>query len=168
MDNNYVFNYTAFYANPEEYEFTEEDNRYFNTMELERFEQTVPMTPAEKRALRKWVAAGNSVYKNPGSRYFCSDDCSPQMSFLDVYRLDRNFDQTLKGMPESEKEAYMKDYFGYESTKKISRQTVEQFRRLQRESYYLWMFISSQNLWDEAHDFLEDNMDEPMLFEPNW
>jgi hypothetical protein len=30
------------------------------------------------------------------------------------------------------------------------------------------MFISSQGLWEEAHEFLEDNMDEPMLFEPDW
>ena len=168
MDNNYAFDYAAFYADPEGYEFTEEDNRYFNTMELERYEQTVPMTPAEKRALRKWVAAGNSVSENPGSRYVCSGGCYPPMDFLAVYRLDKELDKALKGKSKTEKEHYLKDYFGYESPEEKLKQAEDQFRKLQRESYYLWMFISSQELWEEAHEFLEDNMDEPMLFEPDW
>ncbi len=168
MDNNYAFDYAAFYADPEGYEFTEEDNRYFNAVELERYEQTVPMTPAEKRALRKWVAAGNSVSENPGSRYVCSDGCYPPMDFLAVYRLDKDLDKALKGKSKTEKEHYLKDYFGYENPGEKLQQAEDQFRKLQRESYYLWMFISSQGLWEEAHEFLEDNMDEPMLFEPDW
>lgn len=168
MDNSYAFDYAAFYADPEGYEFTEEDNRYFNAIELERYEQTVPMTPAEKRALRKWVAAGNSVSENPGSRYVCSDGCYPPMDFLAVYRLDKELDKALKGKSKTEKEHYLKDYFGYESPEEKLQQAEDQFRKLQRESYYLWMFISSQGLWEEAHEFLEDNMDEPMLFEPDW
>ena len=162
------FNYAAFYADPEGYEFTEEDNRYFNAMELERYEATVPMTPAEKRALRKWVAAGNSIFESPGSKYVCSEGCSPPMGFLDVYRLDRELDQALKGKSKSEKEAYLKEYFGYQEPEEKLQQTEEQFHKLQRESYYLWMFISAQGLWEEAHDFLEETMDEPMLFEPEW
>ena len=168
MDNNYAFDYAAFYADPEGYEFTEEDNRYFNAMELERYEQTVPMTPTEKRALRKWVAAGNSVSENPGSKYVCSDGCYPPMDFLAVYRLDKELDKILRGKSKSEKDVYLKEYFGYESPEEKLQQAEDQFRKLQRESYYLWMFISSQGLWEEAHEFLEDNMDEPMLFEPDW
>ena len=168
MDNNYAFDYAAFYADPEGYEFTEEDNRYFNAMELERYEQTVPMTPAEKRALRKWVAAGNSVSENPGSRYVCSEGCYPPMDFLAVYRLDKELDKALKGKSKTEKEHYLKDYFGYESPEEKLQHTEDQFRKLQRESYYLWMFVSTQGLWEDAHEFLEDHMDEPMLFEPDW
>lgn len=168
MDNSYAFNYAAFYTDPEGYEFTEEDNRYFNAMELERYEATVPMTPAEKRALRKWVAAGHDVSENPGSKYTCTEGCFPPMDFLTVYRLDKELDRALKGKSKSEKEAYLKEYFGYQNPEEKLQQTEEQFHKLQRESYYLWMFISSQGLWEEAHEFLEDNMDEPMLFEPEW
>ena len=127
MDNSYAFDYAAFYADPEGYEFTEEDNRYFNAIELERYEQTVPMTPAEKRALRKWVAAGNSVSENPGSRYVCSDGCYPPMDFLAVYRLDKELDKALKGKSKTEKEHYLKDYFGYESPEEKLQQAEDQF-----------------------------------------
>lgn len=168
MDNNYAFDYAAFYADPEGYEFTEEDNRYFNTVELERYEQTVPMTPAEKRALRKWVAAGNSVSENPGSRYVCSGGCYPPMDFLAVYRLDKELDKALKGKSKTEKEHYLKDYFGYESPEEKLQQAKGKSRKLQHESYYLWMFISAQGLWEEAREFLEDNMNEPIPFEPAW
>jgi hypothetical protein len=82
-------------------------------VELEHYEQTVPMTPAEKRALRKWVAAGNSVSEDPGSRYVCSDGCYPPMDFLAVYRLDKELDKALKGKSKTEKEHYLKDYLGY-------------------------------------------------------
>ena len=34
----YCFDYKAFYANPEGYEFTPEDIAYCNAMELERYE----------------------------------------------------------------------------------------------------------------------------------
>lgn len=168
MDDNCDFNYTAFYTDPEGYEFTEEDNRYFNVMELERYEQTVPMTPSEKRALHKWVAAGNSVSENPGSKYVCFEGCSPPMTFLDVYRLDKELDRTLKGKSELEKDTLLKKYFGFQNSEEKQRNTLDQFHKLQRESFYIWMFISSQGLWDEAHEFLEDNMDEPIPFELDW
>lgn len=168
MDKDYTLDYAAFYADPESYEFTDEDERFLNALELERYEQKVPMTPAEKRALRKWVAAGNSVSENPGSRYICSQGCEPPMDFLAVYRFDRELDTILKGKSKLEKDHYLKEYFGYESPEEKLQKTEEQFRKLQRESYYLWMFISAHGLWEEAREFLEDNMDEPMLLEPDW
>ena len=168
MDKDYTLDHAVFYTDPEGYEFTEEDNRLFNALEFDRYEQRVPMTPSEKRALRKWVAAGNSVSENPGSRYICSHGCEPPMDFLAVYRLDRELDKALKGKSKPEKERYLKEYFGYESLEEKLQKAEDQFRKLQRESYYLWMFISAQGLWEEAREFLEDNMDDPMLFEPDW
>ncbi len=168
MDKNYKLSCAAFYTDPERYEFTDEDSQCFNALELEHYEQRVPMTPCEKRALRKWVAAGNSVSDNPGSRYICSHGCELPMDFLAVYRLDRELDNALKGKSKSEKERYLKEYFGYDSPEEKLQKAEDQFRKLQRESYYLWMFISAQGLWEDARDFLEDNMDEPMLFELDW
>ena len=34
-----------------------------------------------------------------------------------------------------------------------------------RQLFYLWMFISQEGLWDEAREFIEENMDTPIPFE---
>ena len=64
----YCFNWEAFEADPERYVFTKDDIAYSNAMELEKYEQETPMTPYEKRALRRWVASGHSVMETPPSR----------------------------------------------------------------------------------------------------
>ena len=45
--------------------------------QLERYEETVPLTTSERKALRRWVCAGNSPYLCPGERY---EKCSFQPS----------------------------------------------------------------------------------------
>ena len=47
----YCFDYDAFEADPENCKFIVEDNAYLNTIELNRYEDTVPMTPYERRPL---------------------------------------------------------------------------------------------------------------------
>ena len=49
----YCFDRAAFEADPEHYVFTADDIAYFNAMELERYELETPMTPYEKRAVRR-------------------------------------------------------------------------------------------------------------------
>jgi hypothetical protein len=61
----YCFDWKSFEADPEHYHFTEDDNAYINAMELDRYEASTPMTPAEKRALRRWVSSGHSVTDAP-------------------------------------------------------------------------------------------------------
>ena len=61
----YVFPWDKFESDPEGYQFTSEDIAYTNAMELEEYELKTPMTPYEKRALRRWVAAGHSVRETP-------------------------------------------------------------------------------------------------------
>ena len=108
----YCFDEEAFLADPENYQFTADDIAYYNAMELEDYEETVPMTPYERRLLRKWVAAGNSVHESPGSRYFCLK-IFPCKDFLEIYRMDREIRAAVKGMSKAEKEAYLKDYIGW-------------------------------------------------------
>lgn len=64
----YCFDWEAFEADPEHYAFTADDIAYFNAMELERFEMETPMTPYEKRAVRRWVLSGHSVMDAPPSK----------------------------------------------------------------------------------------------------
>jgi hypothetical protein len=108
----YCFDQTAFEADPEGYQFTADDHAYFNAMELERYETSVPMTPYEKRLLRKWVISGHSPGENPGSRYICLSGSEPY-DFLDVYRMDREIRRDTKGMSAEQKEAYLKAYTGW-------------------------------------------------------
>ena len=106
----YLFDWETFYMDPERYTFTEDDIMYWNLRELKNYEFDVPMTPAEKRALRKWVASGHSVHEPRGSRYvFTSGD----QDFLDVYRMDREIRRELRGKTKAEREKYLKEYMGW-------------------------------------------------------
>ena len=101
------FDYEAFETDPENYRFTAEDLAYLNALEPERYEAAVPMTPYERRLLRKWVISGHSVHDNPGSRYICIAGHPPASNFLDVYRMDREIRAATKGMTSKEWEAYL-------------------------------------------------------------
>ena len=179
----YCFNWDAFEADPDRYVFTEDDIAYSNAMELEKYEQETPMTPYEKRALRKWVASGHSVMDTPPSRYACIHCCYPPPSFLDVYREDRLLDAATKGMTEAEKVSYLKAYAGFqeesdeermlrEENQRLHDQTPEAarevIRRLQRKIFYLSIFLAEQGLSSEAEEYLDDHMDTPALFEDEW
>lgn len=108
----YYFDYRAFEANPEAYVFTPDDIAYLNAMELERYEQEVPMTYYEKTLLRKWVMSGHSPGENPGSRYLCLTGSEPY-DFLDVHRMDKEIRRDMKGMNKDEQKAYLMEYMGW-------------------------------------------------------
>ncbi|MCD8104313.1 MAG: hypothetical protein LUF35_04760 [Lachnospiraceae bacterium] len=86
-----------------EYTFTPDEIQEMYQEQLEEFESKTQMTPAEKRALRKWVASGHSINDNPGSRYVCLGGIYPPPDFLSVYRMDRELKQALKGKTKEEK-----------------------------------------------------------------
>ena len=179
----YCFNWEAFEADSERYVFTKDDIAYSNAMELEKYEQETPMTPYEKRALRRWVASGHSVMVAPPSRYACIHCCYPPPSFLDVYREDKQLDAATRGMTKSEKASYLKEYVGFpeesaeeraqrEANQHLHEQTPEAarevIRTLQRKIFYLSTFLAEQGLSSEAEDYLSDHMDTPALFEDEW
>ena len=107
------FDYDAFEADPENYKFTPEDTAWLNALELERYEDTVPMTPYERRLLRNRVISGHSVHDDPESRYICLAGNHPVSDFLDVSRMDRQIRADMKGMTPRERETYLKDYTGW-------------------------------------------------------
>lgn len=179
----YCFDWKTFESDPENYVFTKEDIAYSNAIELEKFEQETPMTPYEKRALRRWVASGHSVMETPPSRYPCIHCCYPPPSFLDVYREDKQLDAATKGMSRAERKAYLRKYLGFEEEpeeerkereeqKRLHEQTPEPVKktieRLQRKIFYLFMFLGEQDLYTEATEYLEEHMDEPTPFEDVW
>lgn len=179
----HCFDWETFEADPEHYVFTKEDIAYSNAMELEKYERETPMTPYERRALRKWVASGHSVMETPPSRYPCLHCCYPPPSFLDVYREDRQLDAAMKGMTKAEKEAYIKDYMGLDEKREeelrrneekelLLKQTPEKvhkvIQKLQRQVFYLYQFTAEQGLSDDVDEYMEDHMDKPAPFEDDW
>ena len=189
----YVFPWSTFEADPEGYQFTSDDIAYLNARELEEYELKVPMTPYEKRALRKWVASGHSVRENPGSKYL-PDLMYPPPDFLDVYRTDRELDRELKGKTDEEIRAYLMDYMGWSDEPEDPQEELPEYisgeelpfqhvqpslspsasssgsltqddTMMRRQNFYLWMFISQEGLFEEAKEFLAENMDEPTPFE---
>lgn len=179
----YRFDWDAFEADPEHYQFTAEDIAYSNAMELEEYEMKTPMTPYEKRALRRWVASGHSVRDMPPSKYPCIHCCYPPPSFLDVYREDKMLDAAMKGMTDEEKTAYLKEYIGFvdetdeelvrrEENKRLHEQTPEAartvIRTLQRKIFYLYMFLAEQGFTTEPDEYLDEHMDDPAPFEEDW
>jgi hypothetical protein len=176
----YSFDWRAFSEDPEHYVFTKDDIAFFNVRELERYEEDTPMSPYERRALRKWVASGHSVMEAPPSRYACIHCCYPPPSFLDVYREDKMLDAAMKGMTKAEKDAYLKDYMGFyeeqeeerrrrEEKELLHKQTPEAaqktIQKLQRQVFHLHMFIADQGLSSEADEYMQDHMDTPSPFE---
>ncbi|MEE1035987.1 MAG: hypothetical protein UHU21_08330 [Lachnospiraceae bacterium] len=177
------FDWQAYEADPENYVFTKEDIAYGNTMELERYELETPMTPYEKRALRRWVASGHSVMEPPPSRYPCVHCKTPPPGFLEVYRTDRELDAATKGMSKGEKTRYLQEYAGFSvepDEERCSRgenarlhietpdKAKETIRKLKRELCYTWMFLMEEGLFQEAEEFVKSRMDEPTPFEDEW
>ena len=119
----YCFDSEAFYADPEGYVFTPEDIAYSNAMELEWYEQEIPMTYYEKTLLRKWVMSGHSPREMPPSRYLCLTGSEPY-DFLDVHRMDKEIRKDMKGMNKAQRKAYLMEYIGWtdddESHPKVS------------------------------------------------
>ena len=126
----YVFPWDKFESDPEGYQFTSEDIAYTNAMELEEYELKTPMTPYEKRALRRWVAAGHSVRETPPSRYPCAYPSHPAPDFLDVYRTDRELDAATKGMSKAQKLAYLQEYTGLQAETQEERHFTNRRRKL--------------------------------------
>ena len=74
--------------------------------EYQEYIKVTPMTAYERRLLRKWVCEGHSVYHDPGSKYLGYSSCP--MSFLSVYRMDRELDLELKGYHGVERDEQLK------------------------------------------------------------
>lgn len=156
----------------------EENIRASHKRELGDYEQNVPMTSNEKQALRRWVLSGHSVYEAPASKYASLCGEWPT-DFLDVYRLDKELDAAVQGKNAIEREIYLRQYFGdeeevplekakQESWEELPKQVRDYVRKLKREVFYLWIFLTEQGLWEDAREFMEENRNEPAPFEESW
>ncbi len=144
-----------------------EKQRYLEE-ELAAFELKNSMTGPERRALRKWVRSGHSVYESPGSRY-CLNSALPVQDFLDVYRQDHEIDRELKGKTRAEQTEWLKAYMGYDEPEEQKEPGIpemkEHIRKLEHELFNLWEYISQEGLGSEAQKYVDEKADEPIPFE---
>lgn len=136
--------------------------------QLQDYEQDTAMTGAERRALRKWVSCGHSVYENPGSRYLCDYGMEGQ-TFLEVYRQDAKIEKELSGKTKKDKDAWLKAYMGYDEPQDAPAPTQEQLkehiRKLERELFHVWGYIGQEGLWNEAREYVDEHAGEAIPFE---
>jgi len=73
----------------------DKEKKYYLNKELKEYMETInDLTADEKKALRKWVSSGCSVYNNP---YYISDERGVTMDYIKAIRLcDDDFWDDLK------------------------------------------------------------------------
>ena len=142
--------------------------------EYRDYKAMTPMSKRERKALRNWVRTGHSVYEVPGSRYL-PDSSSPR-AFLDVYREDAFLDQATQAMNEDQKRKYLMEYLGWEEEtreekeKRIAKENTpdmvrEHVCKQNRKLFYLWEFLAGEGLCQEAREYLDEHMADPIPFE---
>ncbi len=47
----------------------------------------------------------------------------------------------------------------------VSRDTKSDFQQAKREMFYLWLFVAREGLYEDAREFIEESMDNPVLAE---
>ena len=98
------------------------------------------------------------------------------LQHLSVYRKDKEIRCALKEKTEAEQEAYLKEYVGYEEDSAAEKEeyiakeqtpaSIKNYiRKLERELFYIGLFLSQEGLYEEAHAYVEDHKDEPIPFE---
>ena len=156
------------------YEFMYDNRQDYLWYEYQDYIAQKPMTAYERRLVRNWVKAGNSVYGCTQSRYY--GESAYPMEFLEVYRSDREIDRELQGKTSREKEAYLKELLGFveetaeekamrEAKAKTPAPVNDHIRKLERELFHTWAFIMQEGLCSEAMEYLEDHKDEESPFE---
>ena len=156
------------------YEFLYDNRQEFLWDEYQDYIAKKPMTPYERRLVRKWVKEGNSVYGCTQSRYY--GESAYPMEFLEVYRSDRAINKELQGKTAQEREAYLKDLLGYQEEPAEEKELREakdatpgpvnaHIRKLERELFHIWAFIIEEGLCSEAMEYVNEHRDEESPFE---
>lgn len=124
------------------------NNQDLLDIELEEYIKTVAMTDEEIGVLREWVSKGHSVHENPCD---AEDGHGNYLDFLDVYRDEKEIENTLDGMTEREKEAFINIYLRDipdEMPEPMSRKAYleTELIRLRNENAMYKSFIQYKNL----------------------
>lgn len=136
------------------------------------------MNPGEKRALHYWLACGHSAADTPPSRYLKPCGIPDGWGFLDVYRLEKELDADTAGMDSLQKAYYLRKYFEgdisfddpvqenpEESSLHAEEPATDKYNAMNRKLFWMWEFICSEDLCDEAEEYMKDHKEQETPFE---
>lgn len=144
------------------------EKRQFLNRELREYEKVTPMTEEERKALREWVHAGNSVHENRAMDFY---ENGRPIDFLDAYREEEEIRQALDSMSYEEGSRYLLEEYGIDRDGVITPkpptydELVEKANRLYRTCYLYWEFLAANGLREEAYKYVREHIDEEWLFE---
>lgn len=141
----------------------EKERKRLLKKELKEYEKVTPMTVEEREAIYEWVRGGRSVHDN-GS-YACYEGGAP-MDYLDVYREEKKEYEKITEMSENDRKKYLCEEYG------ICRETPpapsyeelkERMRLLYKRCMLYWEFLVSNEMREEAEEYVQDHIDEELL-----
>ena len=86
--------------------------------EYSDYVRKTPMTPDERKAVRKWVSLGNSVYDNECMIY--GENGWP-IEYLEEYRMEKEIEEATGHMSKEDAQRYVMDYFGLDRDERSAR-----------------------------------------------
>lgn len=89
----------------------EKERMAYLRKELKEYEKVTPMTDEERKAVRAWVKAGNSVHEN--DMLACYEGGYP-MDYLDTYRDIVYISQATKDMSDEDARKFALAYYGWD------------------------------------------------------
>lgn len=131
--------------------------------ELQEYENRTQMTQQERQALHEWVLAGNSVYEN-GS--LGTDEKGMPLAFLDVYRYEKEIQDTLKKLDTKGRENYLARLRGEDTIDNLKKDLQElhfrmdAFERVLRKHGLLREALELMESWRSRPLHLPETMDE--------
>ena len=147
----------------------------YRWIEYEDYIHDNKLSKYERQLLRKWVREGHSVYE-PVDPQYAPGPPYPPMDFIEAYRFDRSIREEMRGMSKKEKDAYLKDLYGYtepspeeiamaEAKLNTPKLIEDRVRQLERNLFHLWDFVQSYGLYCEAMEYVDELKDEKIPFE---
>ena len=170
MTDQYYFNYDVSRIDPGRYCFTDRNTFCRNTRELDEYEENVPMTPAERYALRMWVMQGHNVLEAPLPLYYLPEEDVSPSDFLDVYRMDRKLASAARrtapdekgGRPENTQGVLSYPKYTYHAGTGLCRFEAARREGLCRQLLTLWDYLAGEGLYSEAREYLEEHLGEEL------
>lgn len=145
---------------------------------LNLYEEEHHMNAGEKRALHYWLAAGHERNETPPSRYLRPERIPDDWEFIDIYRMDKELDADTSGMDPLQREAYIREFAV--RTNPVGDELDEPFERIvpaasenplpksgkaDRKLFWLWEYLASEDLTEEAEEYLKEHLDQPTFLD---
>lgn len=157
-----------------EFVMSEEEKREYIQEVNEKYLKETPMSPKERRALKRWLREGHCAFEPCDSPYL-PGPAYPPYDFLDCYRLNEIVERETAGMDDEAKTGYLRGMWGLnkkpETSEKPAKAIDDVHTKTRRLGKYLMLlrdYLMQEALWDEAKEYIAEHEDEEFWLEPEW